>query len=82
MTVDELHEITRIDRWFLEKLLGLAQFEEKAAGGLDDKGVEQGRALGYTDAALKRISGRDTLPEGHAVYKMVDTCLLYTSRCV
>ena len=81
MTVDELHEITRIDRWFLEKLLGLAQFEEKAAGGLDDKGVEQGRALGYTDAALKRISGRDTLPEGHAVYKMVDTCAAEFDAC-
>ena len=72
--VDEIYEITKIDRWFLYKLLNLADFEAEIAGGLSDENYLRGKRLGYPDAALKRLSGRQELPEIASAYKMVDTC--------
>ncbi|MBP3372151.1 MAG: carbamoyl-phosphate synthase large subunit [Clostridia bacterium] len=74
--IDTIFDITRIDRFFLYKLKKLADFEAKiAAEGINDEETYlEGKRFGYTDAALKRISGAEKLPERHAVYKMVDTC--------
>ena len=75
MSVDEIYDITRIDRFFLWKLQGLAEYEKTLAGGLTDELYARGKVLGYTDEALRRLSGADALPEHQkAVYKMVDTC--------
>ena len=74
VSVDEIHDITKIDRWFLCKLQNLADYERRIAGGLSDADYLLGKRLGYPDAALKRISGRDALPEIASTYKMVDTC--------
>ena len=75
MSVDEIYDITRIDRFFLWKLQGLAEYEKTIAGGLTQELYARGKVLGYTDEALRRLSGADTLPEHRkAVYKMVDTC--------
>ena len=75
MSVDEIYDITRIDRFFLWKLQGLAEYEKTLAGGLTEELYARGKRLGYTDEALRRLSGADTLPEHQrAVYKMVDTC--------
>ena len=74
ISVDEIHEITRIDKFFLKKLLNLANYETEIENGLTDELYFKGKRLGYTDKALKRISGANTLPETSAAYKMVDTC--------
>ncbi len=76
VSIDEIFEITRIDRWFLSKLKKLADFERKiGTNGLSEEDYAQGKLFGYTDAALQRLSGTETLPEHiNAVYKMVDTC--------
>lgn len=75
VTVDEIHEITRIDRWFLSKLKHLADFElDIAANGLDDGRYTLGKRYGYTDKALKRISGCEIKSPLKLSYKMVDTC--------
>lgn len=71
---EEIHRITKIDRWFLSRLEYLAKFEARIRGGMSDSDYAEGKRLGYPDAALKRLSGRETLPESHAIYKMVDTC--------
>ena len=73
-SVDTLHAVTRIDRFFLSKLKNLADFEAKIAGGLSEEDYIRGKKLGYPDAALKRLSGEKDLPHRPAVYKMVDTC--------
>ncbi len=53
MTVDEIHALTRIDNFFLEKFKKLADFEASIAGGIDSEEIyARGKALGYTDAAL------------------------------
>ena len=73
VSIDEIFDITRIDRWFLNKLKNLAEYEETISSGLTDELYIKGKKLGYTDAALKRLGGE--LPASRdAVYKMVDTC--------
>ena len=74
MDLEEIYSITKIDRWFLNKLLKLANFEKKIAGGLSDEDYFTAKKLGYTDAALTALTGRGDLPGATAVYKMVDTC--------
>ncbi len=74
ISLDTIYEITRIDRWFLAKLRGMAQFEASIRDGLSYDNYIRGKKLGYQDAALRRLSGTEELPAVHAVYKMVDTC--------
>ena len=74
VTVDEIYDITRIDRWFLEKLQNLVNFEKEIANGLTDEQYFRGKQLGYPDKALTKLSGRTDLPACEMVYKMVDTC--------
>lgn len=74
VSLDTIHDITRIDLWFLSKLKKLADFELRIANGLTDKEYFLGKALGYTDKALTHLSGRTDLPATTYAYKMVDTC--------
>ncbi len=74
MDIDEIFSITKIDRWFLNKLKRLADFEKKISGGLSDEDYYTAKKLGYTDTAITALSGRKDLPDATAVYKMVDTC--------
>ena len=77
VSVEEIFSITKIDRWFLWKLRGLADFEQALEGeGLTAERYAEGKRLGYPDGTLLRLSGADRLPEEprKAVYKMVDTC--------
>ncbi len=76
MSIEKIHEITKITEWFLEKLKNLADFEKSIEGGnLTEEKYYQGKNYGYTDAALKRLSGVSELPaHKDAVYKIVDTC--------
>ena len=63
---DTIFELTRIDRFFLAKLKHLADFEAHPA-------YEEGKRLGYTDKALKRL-GVEIPGAFQFSYKMVDTC--------
>ena len=74
MTVDEIFNITKIDRWFLWKIQKLAAFEEQIKNGLSDADYKKGKLLGYTDDALCRLSGASSVPGMEMHYKMVDTC--------
>ena len=75
VSVEEIHEKTMIDEWFIYKLQNLIDFEDDiAANGLDDERYITGKRMGYTDQALERISGCKVQNPRDAVYKMVDTC--------
>ena len=74
VSVDEIHDITRIDRWFLSRLQNLVDYEASIQNGLTPELYQRGKYLGYPDAALRRLSGSETLPPFRAGYKMVDTC--------
>lgn len=75
ISLDEIFNITKIDRWFLNKLKNLADFENE----IKDKIVTReqylrGKKLGYPDKAIERISGNKLPMHRNAVFKMVDTC--------
>ena len=76
VSIDEIFEITKIDRWFLSRMLNLANFEDRLAKeGLTLENYREAKKLGYPDSALKRLCGVDEMPEKCAFsYKMVDTC--------
>ena len=74
VSAEEIHNITKIDRFFINKLKGLADFEDKVKGNLSEENYLEGKKFGYTDAALSRISGMNVPFTRDAVYKMVDTC--------
>ena len=75
ISVDRIFQITKIDRFFINKLKNLADFETAIAGkAFDHEQYLEGKRLGYTDKALERISGHKVPEHRNAVYKMVDTC--------
>ena len=75
VSVDEIHGITKIDRWFLNKIKNLADFENHLkTDGYTDADYLPAKKLGYTDAAIKRLTGVKELPGMDFSYKMVDTC--------
>ncbi|MDE6504546.1 MAG: carbamoyl-phosphate synthase large subunit [Clostridia bacterium] len=75
VSVDEIFEITKIDRWFLNKLKNLANFEAEIAGkALTREQYIHGKKLGYPDRALEKLSGNKLTVHRNAVFKMVDTC--------
>ncbi len=71
---EEIHRITKIDLFFLWKIKNLADYEAEISSGLSDEQYLRGKHLGYTDAALRRLSGRGDLPALPFSYRMVDTC--------
>ncbi|MBQ1333883.1 MAG: carbamoyl-phosphate synthase large subunit [Clostridia bacterium] len=71
---EEIHRITMIDNWFLYKLVNLCEFEKEIKGGVSEEQYIRGKRLGYTDAAMKRISGADFSYKLSPTYRMVDTC--------
>ena len=77
VSVDEIHDITKIDNWFLFKLKKLADFEAKLSeSDFTDELYFDAKNLGYTDKAIAKIAGVDiaALPHIDFSYKMVDTC--------
>ncbi len=86
MTVDEVHEMTSIDKWFLVQIHELIEIENRVAGTvLADLSAEEIRFLkkkGFSDKRLAKLMNvkegdvrarRDALGV-HPVYKRVDTC--------
>ncbi|MBE6826858.1 MAG: carbamoyl-phosphate synthase large subunit [Ruminococcus sp.] len=75
VTVDEIHEITMIDEWFLEKFCNLIELERwLAQGTLTEDKYLTAKKYGYLDSTIERMSGQTCPMHREAVYKMVDTC--------
>lgn len=74
ISVDRIHEITKIDRWFIKKIKNLADYEERIKTSFTEEDYREGKKLGYTDKALKKITGKDVPYKKLFAYKTVDTC--------
>ncbi|MFA6731097.1 MAG: carbamoyl-phosphate synthase large subunit, partial [Eubacteriales bacterium] len=73
VSVDEINKITRIDRFFINSLKKLCDFESRLrVNGLDETSLALGKAYGYTDSSLREISGEVKIKATPAVYKAVD----------
>jgi len=86
LSIERVHEITRIDRFFLDKIKGILQLEDeictRAKEGLPPGLLEKAKKFGFSDAHLARLTGLSQL-EIRAMrkengilptFKMVDTC--------
>ena len=75
ITPQQINDITKIDKWFLYKLLNLINYEkELSEKTLDDALYLKGKKLGYPDKVIERISKQKIQNPASAVFKMVDTC--------
>ena len=76
VSVDEVFNITKIDRWFLNKFMNLIRYEERLASGekLTRSLYEEGKRLGYLDKDIAAMSGQKVPYRKKVAYKMVDTC--------
>jgi carbamoyl-phosphate synthase large subunit len=70
-----IHEVTKIDSWFLNKLANFTILEkELVAGHLTQELYHSAKTLGYPDKVIERLSGGKIEQPLRASYKMVDTC--------
>ncbi len=75
VTVDEVFNITKIDRWFLNKFKNLIAYEERLKmEKLTRELYEEGKRLGYLDKDIVAFSGQKIPYRKKVAYKMVDTC--------
>jgi carbamoyl-phosphate synthase large subunit len=75
VTCAEIHSITQIDCYFLEKLRGMADFESSLQSRqLTAEAYRQAKRLGYPDASLKEITGHPLPGKPAPAFRMVDTC--------
>ena len=72
---DTIHQITKIDRWFLAKMQHLADMENALKQGeLTEESYRQAKQYGFLDKTITRLTGKEIPVKLHASYKMVDTC--------
>ncbi len=75
VSLEKLHEITKIDNFFLHKYLNLYRMEERLRqGNVDEETYLAAKRMGYPDKAIGRLSGAPVAHHRDPVYKMVDTC--------
>ena len=87
ISYDEIHKITKIDKWFIDKIAILVEMEDAlkaCAGGktLEKDLLKEAKRMEFPDTVIARLTGM-TEREVHdlrheygitASYKMVDTC--------
>ena len=83
VTIDEIYDHTKIDRFFLEKYHNIVDFEETLKNNpLSEELMLEAKRLGFSDEYLGKIYGKSKLDiyryrkeKGiYPVYKMIDTC--------
>jgi carbamoyl-phosphate synthase large subunit len=75
VSLDEIFEITKIDRWFLNKFKNLAQMEMSfSKEELSEQKYLSAKKMGFLDCTIEKLSGQKVPYEKFASYKMVDTC--------
>ncbi len=75
VSVAQIHEITMIDEWFLEKMKNIIAVEnELKAGKLTDELYVRAKKMGFLNKTIEELSGQTVENPLTPVYKMVDTC--------
>lgn len=86
MTVDEIHQITAIDPWFLQQLKELVDIENQLCthtiNSLDAPILKSAKEAGFTDTQIAHLVGSRRqkirkLRESHGIFttfRLVDTC--------
>ncbi|HSQ88654.1 carbamoyl-phosphate synthase (glutamine-hydrolyzing) large subunit [Romboutsia sp.] len=83
VSIDEIFELTKVDKWFLNGINNIVNMENKLKEQtIDKKLIYEAQEIGFTDKEICEITGID--PESldkirkdnniYPIYKMVDTC--------
>lgn len=81
--IEEIHQLTGIDRWFLYKILNIVTMETRlSTGELSDVLMADAKKIGFADKTIAELTGRGiddirALRKQWKViptYKIVDTC--------
>ncbi|EDS78036.1 carbamoyl-phosphate synthase, large subunit [Clostridium botulinum C str. Eklund] len=82
-TIDFIHDLTKIDKWFLNKINNIVKIEKRLESkNIDNELICDASTLGFTDEQISKLSNMDVkkiqivkkLKNIYPVYKMVDTC--------
>ncbi|MDR2510002.1 MAG: carbamoyl-phosphate synthase large subunit, partial [Spirochaetaceae bacterium] len=57
-SVDRIHKLTKIDRWFLSRMAGVAAVEKELAGELTKELLTKAKRAGFSDSRVGAITGR------------------------
>lgn len=77
VTPEYIHDITKIDLWFLNKLVNLIRMERELAecgAELSDAVYIKAKQLGFPDKVIEQHIGAKLQKHRFASFKMVDTC--------
>src|SRR3954447_11825804 len=82
MSVDEIYELTSIDKWFLRQMREIIALEKEIAAKSATSNLKHWKRNGFSDRQIANLTGRterDVRDERQAlgirpVYKRVDTC--------
>lgn len=83
VSYDAIHEITKIDPWFIDKLAIIVEMEKKLANGqLTIETLKEAKRIEFPDNVISRLTGKteEEIKQMRyengivAAYKMVDTC--------
>ncbi len=83
LTVERIHEVSKIDPWFLNQLKDISDFEKTlAAMPLDAENLLAAKRLGFSDAQIanakgvkeEKIRAKRWALKVRPSYKLVDTC--------
>lgn len=73
--VETIHNITKIDNWFLAKMNNLVFMEHRLQNEtLTVELYQEAKAMGYLDKTIEDLSKNTISEKRYASYKMVDTC--------
>ncbi len=75
ISVEEIHKLTMIDEWFLQKLVHLCTLEKRLrTETLTKDFIRELKRNGFMDRTISKISGVENFERHPFSYKMVDTC--------
>lgn len=77
MTIEEAHDVTTIDVWFLKKLMHIIEMEHalEKADAIDADLYLRAKKMGFLDKTIEELSQKDiSAVKRLPVYKTVDTC--------
>ncbi|KEP70147.1 carbamoyl-phosphate synthase large subunit [Thioclava sp. BHET1] len=85
LSLDEIQHATSYDPWFLERIHEIVEAEAEIRKGglpLDEKGLRKLKMMGFTDARLATLTGREEAQVRRArrnlgvfaAFKRIDTC--------
>ena len=84
ISMERIHKITKIDRWFIERIEAIVDVERqlRQASEITEKLLRRAKKFGFPDKTIANLTGKTenairALREGFGVkaaFKMVDTC--------